>query len=205
MVFLFLIFFIVYGVACFIILIEFLVVSFFGERVLNGFWTPYTGIISAVLAPVLFYSSDFGQANVMATWSAGRTALFYLSIGVGLWAFFNSVFRKEIKSPLREIWLNWGLVVGVILNVLLLFYDDFVMGSLPIILIFLTVLIDNQMKLKTFLLENNPDVSTKITIQAERLLKLKAVEKYPILFFFLLPLFVLATSVLMLNEWRNIV
>ncbi|HHB79579.1 MAG TPA: hypothetical protein ENK85_10145 [Saprospiraceae bacterium] len=199
-------FLIVLGFFGLIVLADLLHYLVTGAKFLNRFWTQFLGIIVVFIYPILYlFVEDFGLVNdccaPTATFSPGHTFTIYLWIVFGMWAFFYSVYRKDLGSPIVEVLANIGLFVGIILNVIFLFHLEFelwLVGSLPIILLFLTTLAYNQKEIIQLLSEKKLATDSMITKWAVRLLWQSPLVKLPIFLLLVLPLFVVVTTILLL-------
>ena len=199
----FLIFFGIFGLVVVADLLYYLVK---GVKFLNRFWTQFLGVIVVFIYPILFLSvEDFGLVNdccaETATFAPGHTLSIYVWIAFGMWGFFYSVYRKKLGSPIVEILANIGLFAGIILNVILFFHigwEYWMIGNLPIILLFLLTLAFNQQLIIKLLSEKELATNSVITKWAVCLLEQPVLIKLPIFLLLLLPLFVVVTTILLL-------
>ncbi len=121
-------------------------------------------------------------------------------------AFVISMYRKMILPPLSELFLNVFLILGFILN--LIFFKHFVteeegymfsiFGNLPIIVLLLIELSENEKKLQK--MHNYNEMSgygyfRKISVC---ILKLDILRKYPLLTLLLAPILILLSAFLLL-------
>ena len=195
-----------FGIFGLIVLVDLLHYLVTGTKLLNRFWTQFLGIIVVFIYPILYLSiEDFGLVNdccdETATFSPDHTLSIYIWIIFGMGAFFYSVYRKELGSPIVEVLANIGLFIGIILNVILYFHFDlefWLVGSLPIILLFITTLTYNQKEIIELLSEKELATDSVVNKWVVRLLEQSALIKLPIFLLLVLPLFMVVTTILLL-------
>lgn len=167
-----------------------------------------TEIISIVIAPLLFLLiMDAGQGNNCcsdsAVFSPQHRISIYVLIVICVAAYFYSSYRRSISTPVVEIIINILLLTGLVLNVLLLIHiknDRWiaVLGNTPIILLFIIMLCTNQQQLILHIQQSEIQPRNALERTALRILLLKPLVKFPLLFVLCLPLLAVITAVLLL-------
>ena len=180
----------------------------------NKLWTAIQ-IWTVVILPALFLSfMDLSNKNDCCTDSAifspeHRIGIYILIILYTI-AFIINVFRKNILTPIGELFLNTFLILGLILN--LIFCKHFttieegyiwwLFGNVPIIMLLLIAMTENQKLLKNYIEENEYSSNTIIGKLSSSILKLNPIIKYPILTVVLIPIILLLSLFLMLFGQR---
>lgn len=137
------------------LLIDFIRYLIKGQRLLVP---PVSRIVETLLIlgfPLLFLNIfDFGKSNDCcmdsAVFSPAHRPTMYVWIGLCTSAFLYSLFRKETAPPLVELIVNFLLLLGIVLNVLIGYQIEWalgLMGNLPIALLLLMALMENQRRL----------------------------------------------------------
>ena len=192
-------------------LVNFLFYLIEGKVITNKkLWT-FIQIWTIAVAPILFLSSmDLFKKNNCCTSSAIFSPEHRLSIYVLIFlsaiALTISVLRKDIFPPIAEMVLNSLLCLGFILNVLFCIHfttieDSFfwwLFGNVPIILILIITLIENQKKIKCHILENKLSINNRLGKFSLLVLQLDPIFKYPFLTFLLIPIIMVFSILLML-------
>ncbi len=115
--------------------------------------------------------------------------------------FYSSWYKHELLSPILEVIVNVFLLIGIVINVVLLFHVEFylaMMACVPIILLFIKRLHLNH---KMFIEEYNETYnSQKFFIQkyAWLILSSRPIVKFPALFLLCFPVIVILSSILLL-------
>ncbi len=133
---------------------------------LNKVWV-IVQIWTVVFVPICFLllmdvSNENDCCSDIAIFSPNHRFLIYVLIGVSMFAYVISVFRKKILPPIQELFLHAFLILGLLINILLCKHLTtieegpiwWVVGNIPIILLILISISDNQKFLKTHI-ENN--------------------------------------------------
>ena len=144
----------------------------------------------------------------------GDTAIFspdhrlgiYTLIILSIVAFVVTIFRKTILPPILELLLNLFLLLGLILNILLCKHLTtsetgpiwWIFGNIPIILLLLITLSENQKLLKEHIKANKFTSSNSVERICLYILKLDPIFKYPILTLLLFPVISILLLFLML-------
>jgi len=167
-----------------------------------------TEIITVIIYPLLFLLlMDAGTGNDCcgdsAVFSPQHRTSAYVLIAVCVIAYFYSSYRRSISTPVVEIIVNSILLTGLVLNVLLLIHikhDRWIafLGNTPIILLFILMLASNQQRLITHIQQCDIQPRNGLERIALRILLLKPLVKFPVLFVLSLPLLAIITAVLLL-------
>jgi len=148
---------------------------------------------------------DIGTENdccaTSAVFSPEHRLSAYFFIILCTLTFFYVAFRERLAPPLIEVLVNALLLAGIIFNIVLGYHIDlffFLIGNLPIILLFLIRLAENQRKVKDLILKEEYKANGMLNHWAALLLGSQALIKYPILVLLCLPILFLAASILLL-------
>ena len=173
-------------------------------------WTAIQ-IWTVVILPALYLSlMDLQYENDCCTDSAvfspeHRIGIYTLII-LCIVAFIVNIFRKDILTPVVEVFINSFLILGLILN--LIFCKHFttieggfvwgLFGNMPIVMLFLIEMTENQKKLKAYIKENEFSSNTIIGKLCGKILMLNPLMKFPVLTILLIPIVLLLSLFLML-------
>lgn len=194
-----------------ITLSNFLGYFFIGRVYANKKFWKVIQIWTVLIMPAAFlYLADLTQTNNCCTDSAvfspeHRLGIYTLIILYTI-AFIVGVFRKHILPPIAELLLNSFLILGLILNILFCIHftieiiDDFiwVIGNIPIIMLLLLMLAENQNLLKYTINEANVSPTSKIGKFCIGILNLSPIYKYPILTIILVPIVIIISLIFIL-------
>lgn len=164
--------------------------------------------ISVAIAPMLcLLVMDVTHHNSCC----GDSALFspkhrlsvYLLITACLAAYFYSAYRKTIASPVVEMIVNVFLIIGTVLNIFIFIQlkQDLwiaIPGNTPIVLFFIRMLGVNQQQLIVHIQQSEIQPGNVLERIALKILLLKPIAKFPLLFLLCLPLLTLISAVLLL-------
>jgi hypothetical protein len=197
---------IVFSIPSVLVLIDFIRYLAIGKRLLGPILTKILEIITVVGLPFFYLSIlDFGLTNdcchESATFSPDHRLTIYTLIIFCVAAFFYTTHRSKLAPPIIEVILNSFLLIGITLNIVLLFHIEMpvsLLGNIAIIMLFVRAMIENQKAVFKLAQENKLDSESGLSGIAWTLLTLKPVYKYPILMVLTLPLVFLLTAVLML-------
>ncbi len=168
------------------------------------FWT-------VVLLPLIFLLfMDLRNVNDCcsdsAIFSPEHRIGIYLLLMVCIFTYSISIFRKDLFTPIIELLVNLFLILGLVINVLLCFHLTtieegpilWIFGNLPIILLLLIKLSENQKRLKSEILSNNEAYNGRLNQFCYSVLKLEPIYKYPALLILLAPVIILLSLFLIL-------
>lgn len=164
-----------------------------------------------IFMPVVFLAiSDFTKVNDCCNASAifspdHRYGIYFLILS-GILAYISSFFRKEIFTPVIEFVVNLFLILGLVINVLLCFHlttsEDgplwWIFGNVPIIILLLIELSENQKRLKNHIEESSIERNGLINEFCYSILILEPIYKFPILLMLLVPIVILLSLFLMI-------
>jgi len=167
-------------------------------------------IWTVAVVPLFFLSfSDFGQKNDCCTDSAlfapGHSVGIYCLIITYTAIYITLIFRKDIFPPISELFVNSFLILGLIINALLCVHIDkedfgfflWFFGNIPIIMLLIIRLIENQILLRHYIELNELTSNTAIGKVGLSILKLDPIFKYPILTLLLIPVVILLSLFLL--------
>ena len=135
-------------------------------------------------------SSAFSPDHILSVW-----ILYILCMVV----FLCSRKRKVIAPPLTELLINLVLLIGVIFNFFLIYQEAAygLLGTIPIILLFLTRLVESHNLLQQKI-NSNAEYQDVWESNAYYVLTLKTIQKYPMLLLLCVPLLVIFICVVLL-------
>ena len=158
-------------------------------------------ICSVVIVPICFLlfmdiSNENDCCSDSAIFSPNHRLLIYILIGASMFAYLISIIRKKILPPILELLLHSFLILGLILNIILCKHLTtmeegpvwWIVGNIPIILLFLISITENQKSLKEHIEKNGLGTEGFIGNIAISVLRLKAIYRYPILTICLIPI-----------------
>ena len=121
-------------------------------------------------------------------------------------AYAISIYRKKILPPIAEFLINVFLILGLFLN--MIFFKHFIdpdlgyiwplVGNIPIVLLLLIELSENEKKLTIALDENNFNTNSYLGKLCSAVLNFKFVQKYTVLSLILAPFLILLSLFLLL-------
>jgi hypothetical protein len=197
-----------FGLPLVLVLIEFCTYLSRGRRFFGPFVSRIIDFVSIIGLPVFYLSVlDFGMENDCcsdsATFSPEHRPSIYFMIVLCMSIYFYIRYRKEIAPPFLELVVNSLLLVGIILNIViaihLVFPPLLLLGNLPIILLFILALAENQKALVQAYLPTLSQLYPDIADQkALEILFMDVAVKYPILLIICLPILVIISGFLML-------
>ncbi|MBI1184113.1 hypothetical protein GC194_07570 [bacterium] len=176
-------------------------------RILNEVFATFLDFIVLVLFPVLYYIMlDENQndcCSVSATFSPDHKLTIYSLIGIAIAAYFYSVFKKGIKSPIVEVITNSALLFGFTFNILVAIHIEkffWIFGNIPVGILFMQRLIINHRLAISHLESEISETESSHFLEkiAWKILKLKPLSKFTILFLLTLPLLSIIVSLLLL-------
>ncbi|HVG13597.1 MAG TPA: DUF6688 family protein [Chitinophagaceae bacterium] len=176
----------------------------------SGLWR-ITELWTILVAPSIFLGMfDLNQTNDCCTDSAvfapGHSVGIYLLIVLCMAAYIYSSFRKRLASPVLEVINNSVLLLGLVLNVLIAIHINksdmgtflWLVGNVPVVMLFLYTLKKNNGLLANTLKEDNTGANSFSAKISFKILQAKDWERYPLLALVKLPLLLLVNLVLYL-------
>ena len=182
-----------------------------GQLKTNIAWTRIIDFWTILVLPVFFIVEfDFGKINDCCSDSAffapGHRYSLYVIILICIAAYFYSAYRRAIATPVVEILVNCFLTLGILLNVLILIQlttedlDALIwsIGVIPIITLFILKLYQNQLLLTQYIETGNFKTGNFFINIALKILSLKPLIKFPVLFVLALPILLIISLLLLL-------
>jgi len=175
-----------------------------GRRVVNRFILRVIEIAAFIILPYLYVSQDNKNdcCGDSAVFSPQHQLTIWIIVILCLSAYFYSIYRKQIATPVLEVLVNSFLLLGIVLNIFIAIHTDSILlaiaGNLPIILLTILALAKNQ---KAFIEQSeltNLIPKNRFEKIALSVLRLQPILKFPILFILCLPLLVIMTTILLL-------
>jgi hypothetical protein len=189
------------------VLLEIVNYIFTGERLEYKVLTLLMEWIILLIYPFLYFGLLDEETNDCCTASATFSPDHKLSIIVLILlcvaAFFYSKIKTQIASPLLELLCNTFLLIGIVFNVFMIFQIKiaewvWILGNLPIILIFILQLADNQKKFINYNQHFDAENAKHWEKWAWKILNLKPIAKFPLLFLLCLPVMVVLATLLLI-------
>jgi hypothetical protein len=135
-----------------------------------------------------------------AVFSPDHRLSIYLIIIFSHLAYFYSLLKDDVASPVLEVLMNLLLLIGLIFNIFLAIHiasPILLIGSIPVFNSFLLQLFLNHQRLKESAVPNY-DRLPQWEKQAWNILYLQSLQKYPLLFILIAPFWVIFSSILLL-------
>jgi hypothetical protein len=193
------------------VLINFIYFLFKSRIITNRKYFKFIEFWTVTILPIIFLSFfDIPQINDCcsdsAIFSPDHRIGIYLLLILYTFAYTISIFRKQILTPILELFISVFLIFGLIINILLCIHlttDEewiiyWVFGNIPIIMLLLIKLYNHQILIKSYILENRFEQEGLLNNISVLILKLNPLMKYPILILLLIPIIVLISLFLML-------
>jgi hypothetical protein len=185
-------------------LINFIGFLFKGKSILHFILLHLTEIGAFIILPFMYVSLD--TKNDCCGDSAAFSPEHQLTIGILVIlcsaAYFYSSYRTKIAAPILEIIINCLVLTGIVLNIFIAIHTKDVIlavgGNLPIILLAVAVLVKNQ---KAFISQSLGTAfipENKLENMTWKIVNLKPLIKFPVIFLFVLPIIIVITTILLL-------
>ncbi|MGC4037334.1 MAG: hypothetical protein QM764_15345 [Chitinophagaceae bacterium] len=188
-----------------VVLVDFLAFLSTGKQIVNQILFRASELTSLIILPMIY--ANFGAKNDCcdedsAVFSPDHQLTIAIVIVLCLIAYFYSSYRTRIATPIVELIINAFLFIGIILNCFIAFHTkDFGMavgGNVPIILLAILVLTKNHRLFIAYSQEQKFNPSRKIESIAWKILNLRPVLKYPVIFILCLPILTILSLLLLL-------
>lgn len=201
-----LIFAVLFIVSPLYIAINFLYYLIYGKVIRRNIFWFIVQFWAVIIMPCFLLLHDTPKENECcedtAIFSPNHRVLLYVLIGVCMLVYTISIIRKKTFPPVLELVLQSFLILGVIINMVLIWhFENSLMsglGNIPILLLFFISICENQKLLKTHIQKNKLEANNLIGKMAFSVLSLKAIYKYPILTLCLIPIIVALSMFLVL-------
>ncbi len=203
------IFFVFYFVYPLVVLVELFYTLFLKNNNVPTVIIRLTQLLAVAVFPCLFFAIlDTGEKNDCCNhdtfFSPQHRLTIYTIVSLCAAAYFFSVYRKKIASPLLEIAVNSLLLAGIILCIFITiqFKENdrwgFAPGTGSVIVLFVIALIKNQRLLLNHFEKTELKASNALERFFWRVLQLNPFIKTPIFILLCLPLMVIITGLLLL-------
>lgn len=175
---------------------------------MNSFIITLAEIGALFVGPCAY--AGWGEGNVCCAQDEIDTAAFasphqltiITIIVLALAAYVYSKLRKQLATPVMEVVVNVAIIVGIVFNIVLSFHivDKLfvVLGTVPIILLGILMLIKNQQLFRDQHIYDNSIPYKKIEGWAWKILLAEPLIKFPILLLFCLPFLLIVIIFLLL-------
>src|SRR6185312_14288546 len=174
-----------------------------GRKWLKVEWLYFINII---ILPILFLLYDSGQGNIyddeVAVFAPAHRLTLYVLVGCCIVAYYASL-SKRTKGPLAEVIVNCFLLIGILLNLILMYH--LLLGSeaplclycIPNACLFTMRLAESHKKIINQTAEANENENSLLKA-CRTILHRDMFQKVPILLVFSLPLLCIVSAVLLL-------
>ncbi len=210
------------AIAFWILLFTVLLLPFLGTVLSFGWYLatekqiiPKTGfailqIWTVAIVPILFLWSESTQKVDCCFGGAAFAPAHRLSVFVVVFAclgaYFYSATRSKTAPPVMELFINSVLLIGLFLNVIVCFHLDkkefgrfqWLLGNLPIVLLFTMQLIQNQKMLIAHLDTEKIEIHNWFGRLSWSLLNLRPIFKFPLLTILALPILCILSACLLI-------
>ena len=188
------------------VVIDFLKFLVTRRRLFSPLLTKYLAVIIIVLLQLFFVGMfDFGPHNDCCIdnvmFSPEHRLTFYCWVEICSLAFVFSTFRKEMFPPILEVALNCLLLLGILLNIAMASHvgtEIWPFGNLPIGLLFVMAMMENQQKVVEMAENDAFDTEKPLAKFCGKVLRLPVFAKYPVLLVLCLPIILIVTGFLLL-------
>lgn len=197
--------FILFGLPSLFLTVDFVRYLITGKRLYHYISNRILEVIAIVVYPLLFLVVlDFHKNDCCtdsATFSPDHALTIYTLVGVCIIAYFVSSYKKSIISPIIETLINSILLGGIVLNIFISIQVEqplWLIGNIPIVLLFIFELIRNQEKISVYISSFDYNSLNKLEQIAWSILNSELIFKIPILLILCLPILFLISSFLLL-------
>ena len=170
-----------------------------------------TEIWTIFIAPLFFLSVfDLSEKNDCCSDSAvfnpdNRIGIYFF-IGLCIAAYFYSAFRKQLSTPIVELFVNSLLILGVFLNIIIAVQINtqelggflWLLGNVPIIMLFFLMMKKNRELLESTLQQDFVEPKNALASLSLKTLQAKAWIQFPVLTLLALPLLLFVSLLLFL-------
>jgi len=187
-----------------LVIIDFIKYLIKGSRLSDPITSKILDAIFIFILPLLYLIVDEKVNDCCgetATFSPNHRLTIYVFILLSVFSFFYSKYKKNILSPVLEVILNSMLLIGIVLNIFISKQLNSPLAlavNVPIIILFIFVLIENQKKLVEYLKTNEIGYNNFLEKISWKILESKPIKKIPLLFLACLPIITIITAMLIL-------
>jgi hypothetical protein len=196
---------VIFSIPALVILIDIVKYLITGSRLFNKTFLLFIEVIIVLVLPVLylivFDESTNDCCSDSAIFSPYHKLTIYVLIGLCMLNYFYSRIKTSITSPILEVLSNTLLLFGFVLNIFVAIQIEMIIwliGNLPIGLLFILQLAENQKRFVKFYKPNAVEAKNIFERFAWKILNLKPLAKFPILLFLSLPILMIITSLLLI-------
>lgn len=190
----------------FLVFIELFHLLYAKKRWMNSILNGFISILLVGIFPIIYLMFfDIGDTldccNTEIAFSPEHRLTMFFWILIIAIAYFSSKFNEKLFPPLAEVITNSLLIVGIILNIAIGYHSQellWLVGNLPIALLFLIQLIENHHRVIEGINNDKFDRKSSLNNYAASILTLPLLQKYPVLFLLFMPVLFLATTLLLL-------
>lgn len=189
------------------VLVDIMKYIFTGQRLENKKFRLFLEVVILAIYPFLFLVTNDQKndcCSESAPFSPDHLFSFMTLVFLCIAAYFYAKINTEIASPFVELLCNAFLIIGIVLNIFIFFQIKLhelwipVVGNIPIILLFLLQLADNQKKFINYNQSFDAENAKNWEKWAWKILTLNPIAKFPLLFLLCLPVMVVLVTFLLL-------
>lgn len=196
----------VFGLPAFIVMIDFLAFVIKGQRIVGVALMLIAEICVLLILPFIYLNMVNGPINDCcgdsAVFSPDHRISIYVVIALCLVAYFYSGYRKTMAGPIIEIIVNALLIICIVLNIFIAIHTEemmyVILGNLPIILLSILTMAKNHQLFINTNTEIDVTVLNPIARFAWKILQLKPLVKFPVIFIFCIPILFVVTALLLI-------
>lgn len=191
-----------------LIIIDFLSYLTLSKRSFKPWLRRILEVIQVLVYPTLFLGIfDYDQLNDCcsdsAVFSPEHRLSIYILIAICTSIYFYSSYRKSLAPPFIELIVNVVLLLGIVLNIFIaiqvLSPVLYLIGNIPIILLFIIALAENQKKLIALYVPiMSEEPGDLVEALAWQIFLIQPLFRYSIIFVLCLPFLTIITGVLLL-------
>ncbi len=175
-----------------------------GERVVHIVLIRIVEVISLIILPYIYAADNTTNdcCGDSTAFSPQHQLTILTLVTLCLIAYFYSSFRKNIASPVVEVFVNCFLVLAIVLNVFIAIQTKDTLyatcGNLPIIILGILMLVKNQGLFYAYAQKESFAPKNKFEQIALQILNLKPIQKFPLVLVLCLPILVILSAILLL-------
>lgn len=190
----------------FFVAIHFIWFFISGKRVLPKVSLTVVEIANLIIIPAWFlwvfdYTQELDCCGGGAYFSPDHRLSIYALILLCIGFYFYFKLRRELATPVVEVIGNCFLWIGVALNTFILIHVSYVLGvigNVPVIMLFILRMVENHNLFMERMEQNSFVERNGISWLFQTILSLKALQKFPVLLIFCLPVLAILTGCLLL-------
>jgi hypothetical protein len=175
-----------------------------GKRIVHIVLIRIVEVVSLIILPYLYAADNTTNdcCGDSTAFSPQHQLTILTLVTLCLIAYFYSSYRKNMASPVAEVFVNCLLVLAIVLNIFIAIQTKdtlyAVCGNLPIIILGILMLVKNQQLFYAYSQKEPFSQKNKFEQIALHILKLKPIQKFPLVLILCLPILVILSAILLL-------